>query len=329
MALINVQGLSTRFHTRRGLLPAVQDVSFTLERGGSLGIVGESGSGKSVTCYSLLGLLPRPPAEIHAGTADFYPHANAPGMDLLQLPESELRRVRGKHIGMIFQDAMTALNPYLSIATQLTETLRQHEAISRHAARDQAIAALQAVGVRDAAQRIDQYPHHFSGGMRQRVMIAMAMITQPQLLICDEPTTALDVTVQAQVLELLSERQKQGTALIFISHDLAVVASICETIHVMYAGRVVESAPRELLFSHPRHAYTRSLLRAIPALHSRHETLHAIPGQAPSLINLPAGCAFRPRNVIGRADLCLQDKTPPLIEMAPRHWVQHCPGCLA
>lgn len=329
MALIDVQGLSTRFHTQRGVLPAVQDVSFALERGGSLGIVGESGSGKSVTCYSLLQLLPRPSAEIHAGRALFYPRADAPAMDLLRLSEAELRRVRGKHISLIFQDAMTALNPYLSIATQLTETLRQHEVISRPAARERAIAALSAVGVRDAFQRIDHYPHQFSGGMRQRVMIAMALITQPQLLICDEPTTALDVTVQAQVLDLLRERQAQGTALIFISHDLAVVSSICETILVMYAGRVVEAAPRDLLFAQPRHAYTRSLLRTIPALHSRNEPLHAIPGQAPHLLNLPPGCAFRPRNVIGRADQCLRDVAPPLIEIAPRHWVQQCPGCLA
>lgn len=322
--LLDVRNLSTRFHTRNGIVHAVEDVSFSIEKGKTLGIVGESGSGKSVTCYSLLGLIPKPPGRIHSGTALF------DGIDLLQAPEKQLSKIRGKRIGMIFQDPMTSLNPYLKISTQLIEPLQMHLGMSHKESLQRAIESLEAVGIHRAAQRILGYPHEFSGGMRQRVMIAMALITKPELLICDEPTTALDVTVQKQVLDLIRDRQRElGTATIFITHDLAVVSEMCDHINVMYAGRIVESAPRDLLFAHPRHAYTRALLASIPSIKPKHELLHTIPGLPPNLTNAPHGCAFRERNTMGDKNLCLTDHTPPLVEIAPGHFVQDCPGCLA
>jgi len=324
MSLLEVRNLTTRFHTRTGTVHAVEDVSFAVAAGQALGIVGESGSGKSVSCYSLLGLIPRPPGRIHAGSAMFN------GIDLLSARPRALRGIRGKKISMIFQDPMTSLNPYLRISTQLIEPLRIHERSSTKAALRRAIEALDDVGIPDAASRIHSYPHEFSGGMRQRVMIAMAMITRPELLICDEPTTALDVTVQKQVLDLIRERQAElNTAVIFITHDLAVVSSVCDHINVMYAGRVVESAPAALLFRDPRHAYTRALLQSIPATHSRGEDLQTIPGLPPDLSAPPDACSFRPRNTLGNPSLCLTDQPPPLVEIAPGHFVQNCPGCLA
>lgn len=322
--LLDVRGLTTRFHTRNGVVHAVEDVSFTVGRGETLGIVGESGSGKSVTCYSLLGLIPVPPGRIEAGQAHF------DGTDLLKAPEPVLRKIRGKRISMIFQDPMTSLNPYMRVRDQLTEPLRLHDGISGKAALHRAIEALEEVGIHNAAARITSYPHEFSGGMRQRVMIAMALITRPELLICDEPTTALDVTVQKQVLDLIKDRQRElGTAVIFITHDLAVVSEVCDQINVLYAGRIVESAHRRDLFRNPRHAYTRSLLKSIPATHKKGESLYTIPGLPPDLTRPPVGCAFRPRNRLGDASLCLTDRTPPLTEISSGHWVQDCPGCLA
>jgi oligopeptide transport system ATP-binding protein len=220
MSLLEVENLRTYFYTRSGVIRAVNDVSFSLSRGETLGIVGESGSGKSVTCYSLLGLIPKPPGKIVSG------HANFGGVDLLNCPESELRQIRGKRISMIFQDPMTSLNPYMRISDQLVEPLLVHEKVSRSKAFAKAVASLEEVGIQDAGSRINLYPHQFSGGMRQRVMIAMALISRPEILIADEPTTALDVTVQAQILELIKQRQKDlGTSVIFITHDLGVVAS--------------------------------------------------------------------------------------------------------
>ena len=322
--LLDVQNLTTRFHTRNGIVHATEDVSFTLEKGQSIGIVGESGSGKSVTCYSLLGLIPQPPGRIHAGTAHF------DDLDLLQLSEKELRSIRGNRISMIFQDPMTSLNPYLKISTQLTEPLEIHEGISRRTALPRAIEALEAVGIPDASSRIQSYPHEFSGGMRQRVMIAMALITQPEILIADEPTTALDVTVQKQVLDLIKDRQTElGTSSILITHDLAVVAENCDIVHVMYAGRIVESAPADQLFRNPRHAYTRALLKSIPATHAKGEELYTIPGLPPDLNITPDHCTFQPRNTIGDAEKCLTDRRPELTELTPGHFVQDCPGCLA
>jgi oligopeptide transport system ATP-binding protein len=324
MPLLDVRNLTTRFHTRDGIVHAVEDVSFTVAAGQTLGIVGESGSGKSVTCYSLLGLIPCPPGRIHAGTAMF------DGTDLLKASEKELRRIRGKRISMIFQDPMTSLNPFLKVSEQLVEPLGIHEGLHGRKALDRAIEALAEVGIPDPEKRIQSYPHEFSGGMRQRVMIAMALITRPELLICDEPTTALDVTVQKQVLDLIRDRQRKlGTAVIFITHDLAVVSEVCDTVNVMYAGRIVESAPKAELFRHPLHAYTRSLLKSIPAIQKKGEDLYTIPGLPPNLANPPAGCAFKPRNTLGNADLCLTDRRPQLADKGSSHLVQDCPGCLA
>jgi oligopeptide transport system ATP-binding protein len=324
MPLLDVRHLTTRFHTRNGTVHAVEDVSFTVDPGQTLGIVGESGSGKSVTCYSMLGLIPQPPGRIHRGEALF------DGIDLLKIPERQLRKIRGKRISMIFQDPMTSLNPFMKISAQLTEPLELHENLHGEPALRRAIDALAEVGIPDPEKRIHSYPHEFSGGMRQRVMIAMALITRPELLICDEPTTALDVTIQKQVLDLIRERQRQlGTAVIFITHDLAVVSEMCDHINVMYAGRIVESAPKADLFSRPLHAYTRSLLKSIPASHPKGEPLYTIPGLPPDLSRPTPGCAFAPRNRMGNPALCLTETSPVLTEVRPGHFAQNCPGCLA
>ena len=278
MPLLDVRHLRVSFHTRTGVYRAVNDVSFSVERGEILGIVGESGSGKSVTCSTLLGLIPQPPGRIEGGTAMF------DGVDLLRCPPAQLRAIRGKRISMIFQDPMTSLNPYLRISEQLIEPLLIHENISKADALVRAQAMLEAVGIPDAAKRLHSYPHEFSGGMRQRVMIAMALITKPDLLIADEPTTALDVTVQAQILELLKKLQHEtGMAVIFITHDLAVVSGLCHRVQVMYAGRIVETADTRSIFGHPQHPYTKALQRCIPALQPKGRALYAIPGMPPDL----------------------------------------------
>jgi len=322
MPILDVSNLRVSFHTRNGIVRAVSGVSLSVPAGSTVGIVGESGSGKSVTCFALLGLLPSPPARIESGSARFGGH------DLLQLTEKELRRIRGRRISMIFQDPMTSLNPCLRIGSQLAEPLQIHEGLSRRDAEPRIIAALASVGIRNPEERLRQYPHEFSGGMRQRVMIAMALITKPELLIADEPTTALDVTIQKQVLDLIRERQRAlGTAVILVTHDLAVVSETCDHVHVMYAGRIVESAPVQALFQSPRHAYTRALMRSVPALQPKGSVLHTIPGTPPDLASLATGCAFRPRNVPG-GHLCLTGRDPELIEIAPGHFVQNCPGCL-
>ena len=290
MALLEVSGLSTAFHTRHGVVRAVNDVSFHLERGETLGIVGESGSGKSVACLSLLGLIPRPPGRIEAGSARF------DGIDLLHGAEPVLRAIRGRRIGMIFQDPMTSLNPYLTVEEQLVEPLLIHGLADRAEARRLALAALKEVGVPDTERRIRNHPHQFSGGMRQRVMIAMALIAKPDLLIADEPTTALDVTVQAQILDLIEREQTQrGVAVILISHDLGVVAEICDRVMVMYAGRVVETAPADTLFRAPQHPYTRALQLSRPALQAKGAELYTIPGLPPDPAQPHAGCPFTPR----------------------------------
>lgn len=320
MALLEVRDLKTWFHTRDGIVRAVDGVSFDLEPGQTIGIVGESGSGKSVTCYSMLGLIPMPPGRIEGGSARF------DGRDLLTLPEPEMRKVRGKRISFIFQDPMTSLNPYLRISTQLMEPLLLHEGLGKTEALDRAIAELAAVGIPDPAGRIHSYPHEFSGGMRQRVMIAMALVTRPEILIADEPTTALDVTIQRQVLDLIKARQEElGTAVIFITHDLAVVSEVCDYVNVMYAGRFVERAPVATLFQKPRHAYTRALQRSIPAMQEKGKELYTIPGLPPNLASDLPGCAFAPRCEGGAAHAMAR---PELIELEPSHWVQDCPGCL-
>jgi len=290
MTLLTVDNLRTYFHTRAGVVRAVGGVSFVVEAGETLGIVGESGCGKTVTCLSLLGLLPMPPARIESGAARF------DGRDLLHCSVQELRGVRGKDIAMVFQDPMTALNPCMTIGAQVAEALAVHERRSRADARARAVKALESVGIPDAPSRYNAYPHEFSGGMRQRVMIASALITHPRLLIADEPTTALDVTVQAQVLDLIKARQHEmGMAVILITHDLGVVAETCDRVAVMYAGRIVESACVEALFAEPQHPYTRALMRSLPAAHARGESLYTIPGRPPDLIAPIAGCPFAPR----------------------------------
>ncbi len=322
--MLNVSNLTTRFHTRNGIVRAVEDVSFSVEKGQTLGIVGESGSGKSVSCYSLLGLIPQPPGKIHSGSATF-----DGSIDLLRASEKELRKIRGKRVSMIFQDPMTSLNPFLSVGEQLMEPLKIHEGIKGAVAQSKAIEALAEVGIPDPEKRITAYPHEFSGGMRQRVMIAMALITRPELLICDEPTTALDVTVQKQVLDLIKERQQQlGTAVIMVTHDLGVVSQVCDHVNVMYAGRIVESASAQDLFNKPIHAYTRALLKSIPATQQKGERLYTIPGLPPSLTATPTGCSFRDRNTLGNPKHCVTEYTPELVEHTQGHWVQNCPGCI-
>ena len=322
--MLSVRNLSASFHTRAGIVRAVRNVSLDVAPGETLGIVGESGSGKSVTCYSMMGLIPMPPGRIESGSAML------DGTDLLHCPEKELRSIRGKRISMIFQDPMTSLNPYLTIGEQVAEPLVIHEGAGKKEARDRALEQLALVGIPDAEQRMDAYPHQFSGGMRQRVMIAMALITRPEILIADEPTTALDVTVQKQVLDLIRKlQQDMGTSVILITHDLGVVRQYADRINVMYAGRIVESAPARELLEHPRHAYTRALMKSIPGLHAKGSPLYTIPGLPPNMMQEPCGCSFRPRNTLGNPELCLTDREPELVEISPGHSVQNCPGCLA
>ncbi len=312
MPLLSVTDLRTYFHTRSGVYRAVDGVSFSLERGETLGIVGESGSGKSVTCYSIMGLIPTPPGRIESGTALF------DGVDLLHCTPAQSRAIRGKRVAMIFQDPMTSLNPYMRISDQLIEPLLIHEKLSRSAARHRALAALESVGINDAEKRIHLYPHEFSGGMRQRVMIAMALITKPELLIADEPTTALDVTVQAQILELIKKMQRElGMAVIFITHDLGVVSGLCDRVQVMYAGRIVESADTRTLFHSPRHPYTRALQRSIPSLQPKGTELYTIAGMPPDLSKPLPGCSFSAR-CEHATDHC-RTTTPALAPLSPTH----------
>ena len=313
--LLEVESLRVAFHTRNGVYRAVNDVSFTLARGETLGIVGESGSGKSVTCYALLGLLPRPPARIEGGRATF----GADGLDLLHATSRELADVRGRRAAMIFQDPMTSLNPYLRVEEQLTEPLRIHSRISGADARVRALAALREVGIQDPERRLRAYPHEFSGGMRQRVMIAMALISQPELLIADEPTTALDVTVQAQILDLIKRLQRDhGTAVLFVTHDLGVVSGVCDRVLVMYAGRVVETAPVDALFHAPKHPYNLALQRSIPALQPKGTDLYTVPGLPPDLSKPLPGCPFSPRCEFARPGICQEPVQ--LAEVTPGHW---------
>jgi oligopeptide transport system ATP-binding protein len=311
MPLLEVTNLRTSFHTRHGIVRAVNDVSFALEKGDTLGIVGESGSGKSVTCYSLMRLIPQPPGRIEGGTAMF------DGIDLLKASPAQLSKIRGKRISMIFQDPMTSLNPYMRISEQIIEPLLIHEKISRDDAMKRAMAMLAEVGVPDAEKRIRSYPHEFSGGMRQRVMIAMALITRPELLIADEPTTALDVTVQAQILDLVKKMQRElGMAVIWITHDLGVVAGFCQRVQVMYAGRIVERAATEELFAKTAHPYTRALQKSIPALQPKGEALYTIPGMPPDLSRNLEGCPFAPRCEFAQ-EQCQQPVA--LKDIAPGH----------
>jgi oligopeptide transport system ATP-binding protein len=321
MALLEVSDLRTSFYTRGGVVRAVDGVSFTLDRGETLGIVGESGSGKSVTCYSLMKLIPEPPGRIESGTAFF------DGQDLLQMTPKQLRKVRGNRISMIFQDPMTSLNPYLRISTQLIEALQIHQDIDKKAALHKAIAALEEVGIPGAAQRVTQYPHEFSGGMRQRVMIAMALITEPDLLIADEPTTALDVTVQAQILDIIKERQERlGTAVILVTHDLGVVAGTCDKVNVMYGGKLMESGTAEQVFYDPIHPYTRALQKTIPSLQTKGAQLYTIPGLPPDVSKDIKGCAFFPRCPYPKLAVP-EGARPQLVDKGDGHCFADCRFC--
>jgi oligopeptide transport system ATP-binding protein len=311
--LLEVNHLETRFRTPEGTVYAVNGISYQLNEGETLAVVGESGCGKSVSMMSILKLIPIPPGEIVAGRALYR------GKDLLAMPEDEMERVRGKEIAMIFQDPMTSLNPVLTIGRQITESVITHTGVSSGQAAARAIRLLEMVGIPDAAARLGDYPHQFSGGMRQRVMIAMALACEPSLLIADEPTTALDVTIQAQIVELVTRlRQDLGMAIIWITHDLGVVAGLAERVMVMYAGYIVEEGQVEHIYEDPRHPYTLALLEALPRVDRRRDhRLKSIPGAPPSLLVKPQGCPFAPRCefVLKR---CL-DENPGLTTIEPDH----------
>ncbi len=311
-ALLEVRGLSTHFHSSEGVFRAVDGVSFTVGRGEVVGIVGESGCGKSVTSLSIMRLVPSPPGEIAAGEILFE------GVDLLAKSDAEMRRVRGKQISMIFQEPMTSLNPVYTIGDQIMEGLLQHERIGRAAARERAIEMLDLVRIPSPASRIDAFPHELSGGMRQRAMIAIALACEPKLLIADEPTTALDVTIQAQILELMADiRARTGTAMILVTHDLGVVAETVDKVVVMYAGDVVETAPTAALFDDAHHPYTLGLMTSIPRLDMAAVELTPIPGNVPNPYQIPEGCKFNPRCPF--ADARCRAERPPLQEVAPGH----------
>ncbi len=306
--ILQVEGLMTEFKTERGIVNAVNKVSFSLTRGETLGIVGESGSGKSVTNLSVLRLIEFPPGRITGGKVLYR------DQDLLTLDESAVRSLRGKHISMIFQDPLTSLNPVIKIWKQIAEPLMLHQHLSKKEAKKQAIELLQLIGIPDAAMRAEGYPHQFSGGMRQRVMIAMALSCNPDILIADEPTTALDVTIQAQILDLIRQRRDEHhTSVIMITHDLGVVAEMCDQVCVMYAGRIVERASAEALFGKPMHPYTQGLLESIPRLDRPELTrLRSIPGSPPDLLDLPKGCPFRQR-CTKALPLCAEELPPEVV----------------
>ncbi len=311
--LLEVRALETVFVLPGGTARAVDRVSFDVDAGRVLGLVGESGCGKSMTALSVMRLVP-PPGHIAGG------QVRLDGRDLLALSEREMRRVRGTSVAMIFQEPMTSLNPVFTVGMQVTEGLRVHRGLGRRAARARAIELLTEVGIADPARRAAEYPHQLSGGMRQRVMIAMAIACEPRILIADEPTTALDVTIQADILDLLHTlRERHGMGLLLITHDLGVVAERADDVAIMYAGRIVEQAPVLEIFDHPRHPYTQALFRSMPGMGKRQARLETIPGQVPDLLRLPGGCAFRDR-CPARIAACA-DVVPTLEERAPGHRV--------
>ena len=312
--LLEVKGLKTQFTTQDGIVKAVDDVSFYVMPGETLGVVGESGCGKSMTGLSIMRLIPSPPGKIAAGEILFE------GNDILKMSDDQIRAIRGNDIAMIFQDPMTSLNPVLTINRQISEALQLHKGMNKQQARERTIELLQLVGIPNAEERVDQYPHQFSGGMRQRVMIAMALSCDPKLIIADEPTTALDVTIQAQILELMVELQhKFSTGVILVTHSMGVVAGMSDRIQVMYAGHIIETASTEEIFANPRHPYTVGLMKSIPRLDSnRKERLEPIRGLPPDLIDLPDVCPFLPRCTYAQ-EKCEQ-QCPPLMEVAPNHW---------
>ncbi len=314
MPLLEVRDLRTYFYTQEGTVKAVDGVTYTVEEGETLGLVGESGCGKSVSALSILRLIPQPPGKIVSGEIIFQ------GRDLLKLDEEEMRKIRGNEIAMVFQEPMTSLNPVLTIGRQMTEAIELHLGIKGKAARERAAELLEMVGIPEARARLDDYPHQFSGGMRQRVMIAMAMSCNPKLLLADEPTTALDVTIQAQILEIMARLTREfGTAVIIITHNLGVVARYADRVNVMYAGRIIESASAVELYKNPKHPYTVGLLNSVPRLDERRkEKLQPIEGLPPDLAHLPPGCAFYPRCSY-RTDRC-REEYPPFVLVGDNHW---------
>jgi peptide/nickel transport system ATP-binding protein len=313
--LLSIENLSVSFHGDDGRITrAVDGVNLSVARGATLGLVGESGCGKSVTSLAVMGLLPAHGAEV-SGRVTF------DGIDLLELPDRELRDLRGNRLAMIFQEPMTSLNPSYTIGEQIAEALVRHRGLSQRAARERAIALLDRVHIPSPAERFDEYPHKLSGGMRQRAMIAIALACSPQLLIADEPTTALDVTIQAQILDLLRDlKAATGAAIILITHDLGVVAEICDEVAVMYAGQIVERAPVDVLFERPGHPYTVGLLGSIPRLDRRVDRLAAIEGMVPNMTALPDGCRFAPRCPLAIEDCGLA--APPIVTLASEHWTR-------
>jgi oligopeptide/dipeptide ABC transporter ATP-binding protein len=312
--LLQVENLQTHFFTSEGVIKAVDGVNLTVNEGQILGIVGESGSGKSATALSIMRLIPDPPGKIIAGAVRLF------GEDLLTKTTSEMRRIRGERISMVFQDPMTSLDPVFTVGQQLVEALIYHRRMRKRAAYEQSIEMLRQVGIPSPEERIKEYPHQFSGGMRQRVMIAMALLCHPDLLIADEPTTALDVTIEAQILDLLREiRETLGTAIILITHDLRVVVNLCDLVAVMYAGKVIETGEVQTIFSQPRHPYTLGLLNSIPRP-GRKSALTPIPGRPPNLAALPPGCSFAPR-CPSAMDICVQ-REPEERQLASGHTVK-------
>jgi oligopeptide transport system ATP-binding protein len=311
--LLSVKDLRTYFETEDGTVKAVDGISFELKLGETLGIVGESGSGKSVANLSIMRLIPNPPGKIVSGSIMF------DGRDVLKLSSREVRDIRGKRIAMIFQDPMTSLNPFMRVSKQLMEVTQLHLGHTRKEAREHAIKMLEHVGIPDARERVDSYPHEFSGGMRQRVMIAMALSCEPELLIADEPTTALDVTIQAQILELIKRlKAETGASVILITHDLGVVAGMTDHIIVMYAGKVFEQAATTELFERPANPYTRGLLRSVPDPTDEQGQLYQIPGLPPDVAHLPPGCPFAPR--CDRAEEICRREFPPNVQVTPGHY---------
>ena len=311
--LLEVKNLTTRFYTDEGVVHAVDGISYTLNEGDTLGIVGESGCGKSVHALSIMRLIPTPPGKIEQGEVIFR------GRNLLKLGDDEMRRVRGAEIAMIFQDPMTSLNPVKTIGFQIMETLILHQGMDKGQARARTAELLTMVGIPEAKQRVDDYPHQFSGGMRQRAMIAMGLSCNPSILIADEPTTALDVTIQAQIVELVKQlQQKIGMTVIWITHDLGVIAGLAQRVNVMYAGKIIESGPVKAIYGDPHHPYTVGLLGSLPSHGTRmNDRLFSIPGEPPDLIDMPVGCAFAPRCQYA-VPRCLE-ATPPLEEVARGH----------
>ena len=306
MSLLELRGLTTTFQTAQGEISAIEDISFELNAGEILGIVGESGSGKSVTALTIMGLLPQPPARVAAGSVRFA------GEELTTASSNRMEKIRGAGIAMVFQEPMTSLNPVFTIGEQIMETVRAHERMSASAQRERAIEMLDRVGIASATKRLNDYPHQFSGGQRQRVMIAMALACRPKLLIADEPTTALDVTIQAQVLDLLMDlRDELGMAVMIITHNMGVIAEVADRVLVMYAGRIVEQSPAAGLFDAPQHPYTKGLLACVPTLQQDRHRLIAIPGSLPEPARRPPGCRFAPRCTY-RIEAC-RTAIPPLV----------------